>query len=220
MRDPRLTKLAEVLVRYSTAVKPGDLVRIAGNPTAEPLLVEVYRQALAAGANPVLRIRPEECQEILLAEGSEEQLRFEDPLGQHEIETVDVTIGAWGEANTKALSRVDPKRQGLVSQARRKFMAAFLKRAGERGCREFLWIQLRLRSARPPDLLQVDSRRAIATRKRRLGSHPGRLARRGGAHPWTDPARIAAVLPLGTPMVLGRPRARRPGEGSERPADA
>ena len=32
MPDPRLEKLADVLVNYSTAVQPGELVRITGAP--------------------------------------------------------------------------------------------------------------------------------------------------------------------------------------------
>jgi len=129
MFDPRLEKLASVLVQYSTRVKPGDLVRIAGPPASRPLLVAIYRAAIAAGGNPFVQMTPDECAQIKLREGSDDQLRFENPLEQHVIETIDVSISLWGDDNTKALSGVDPARQAVASQARRKYMAAFFERA-------------------------------------------------------------------------------------------
>ncbi len=70
MRDPRLTKLAEVLVNYSVGVKPGQLVRIGGSPVASPLVVELYRAVVKAGGNPMVRMAMEELSEIMLKEGS------------------------------------------------------------------------------------------------------------------------------------------------------
>ena len=76
MRDPRLTKLADVLVNYSVGVKPGQLVRINGSPVTSALIVELYRSVIKAGGNPMVRMTPEELGEILVAEGSEAQLQF------------------------------------------------------------------------------------------------------------------------------------------------
>lgn len=129
MRDPRLDKLADVLVNYSTAVRPDDLVRISGPPVTRPLVVALYRAVLAAGGHPHVEMVPDECAEIKLDLASEEQLRFENPIALYTIERVDVSIGLWGEDNTKSLSGTDPARQALVSQARRKQMARFLERA-------------------------------------------------------------------------------------------
>ena len=131
MIDQRLEKLADVLVNYSTAVKAGDKVRITGAPVCRPLVVAIHRAVLRAGGFPIASLVPDELGENLLAEGNDAQLRFEDPLQQFAIETVDVNIGLWGGDNTKALSGNDPARQALVSQARRKYMATFMKRFGE-----------------------------------------------------------------------------------------
>ncbi len=51
MRDPRISKLAEVLVNYSTRVKKGDIVLIssAGFESA-PLVQEIYSLCLSKGA--------------------------------------------------------------------------------------------------------------------------------------------------------------------------
>jgi leucyl aminopeptidase (aminopeptidase T) len=39
--DPRVTRLAEVLCRYSLEIGPGDTVLIDGPALAQPLFVEV-----------------------------------------------------------------------------------------------------------------------------------------------------------------------------------
>jgi aminopeptidase len=129
MRDPRLKKLADVLVNYSTGVKPGQVVRITGAPVATPLVVELYRAVVAAGGHPMVRMAPEELAEIMLKHGSDEQLKFLNPISLMEIEKVDVSIGIWADDNTKALTNVDPKRMGLQQSARKPIMETFMKRA-------------------------------------------------------------------------------------------
>lgn len=128
MQDPRLEKLASVLVGYSTAVKPGDLVRLVGPPVSRPLLVAIYRAVICAGGMPRVTMAPDECAEIKLGEASDEQLSFVDPFDLHEIESVDVSISLWGQDNTKSLSGADPRRQALVSQARKQYLAKFMER--------------------------------------------------------------------------------------------
>lgn len=128
MTDPRIEKLADVLVNYSTEVKPGDVVRIGGSPAGRQLVVALYRSVIRAGGFPIPMMTPDECAEIRLAEGNDDQLKFEDPVQQFIVENVDVTIAYWGDDNTKALSASDPSRQALVSQSRKKYLATFLKR--------------------------------------------------------------------------------------------
>jgi aminopeptidase len=129
MHDPRLEKLAEVLVGYSTAVRPNDLVRLSGPPVGRPLLDALYRAVLKAGGHPRLEIVPDECAEIKLDLANEEQLRYEDPISLYTVEQINVSISLWGQDNTKALSGTDPRRQAIVSQARRRQLHRFLERA-------------------------------------------------------------------------------------------
>src|SRR5664279_2190694 len=54
MKDPRLRKLAEVLVNYSARVEPGDVVLISAAGTeAAPLVKELYALCLEKGAKYV-----------------------------------------------------------------------------------------------------------------------------------------------------------------------
>ena len=119
MTDPRISKLARVIVRYSTDVRKGDLVQIVGSPLATPLAVEIYREVLAAGGNPWVRLVPDECQEILLREGGDAQVSYCGPLDRAPMQHANVLIRIWSDQNTKALSGVDPARQALLSKARR-----------------------------------------------------------------------------------------------------
>lgn len=129
MRDPRLDKLARVLVEYSTGIKPGQVVRLTGAPVATPLLEALYEATIKAGAHPFVRCGPESLDNIFFDHASEEQLKFVNPLALHEIETIDVSIGLWADTNTKSMSRVDPKRQGIASAARKPIMQVFMDRA-------------------------------------------------------------------------------------------
>jgi len=129
LRDSRINKLASVIVNYSTGVKKGQLVRISGDPIAMPLLEAIYEETIRAGAHPVLRLSPESCHEAFLELASEEQLMYLNPLLKHEIETIDVSIGIWAETNTKGLSRIDARRQGLASSARKPILKTMMERA-------------------------------------------------------------------------------------------
>jgi aminopeptidase len=131
MYDPRYRRLADVLVNYSTEVKRGDVVLISGSPISLPLIVDIYRQVLAAGGHPLLNIQSEECKGVLLREANDDQLSFVDPIAQFQVETIDVLIATWGQENTKAFSQIDPQRQAKVSQARRKYIETYLGRAAQ-----------------------------------------------------------------------------------------
>ena len=50
MPDPRVTGLAQVLVRYSLALRPGDEFCLVGSPLGDELNLAVYKEAVQAGA--------------------------------------------------------------------------------------------------------------------------------------------------------------------------
>ena len=131
MRDPRLAKLADVLVNYSIGVKKGQVVRITGAPVAEPLVVEIFRTVVEVGGHPLIRMSPGETGEIFLKNASDEQLAYVNPISLHEIQTIDCSMHIWAEENTKALTNVDPKRIGLQQSARKPIFDTFMKRAAD-----------------------------------------------------------------------------------------
>jgi aminopeptidase len=135
MRDQRLERLARVLVEYSTQVKPGQIVRISGEPVAMPLLEAIHEQTLRSGAHPHVRCTPDSIHDQFLELASDEQLQYVSPLVMHEVQTIDVSISLWAETNTKSTSRVDPRRQSLASAARRPVLKVFMERAAKKQLR-------------------------------------------------------------------------------------
>ncbi len=129
MRDPRLQKLATVLVRYSVDVKPGQLVRISAPPIAAPLVMDLYREVLAAGGNPFVRMAPDELSEIFFKEASDTQLEFVNPLSVAEIERVDCSLSIWAETNTRDTTNCNPGRMGMAQAAHKPIMDIFMNRA-------------------------------------------------------------------------------------------
>jgi aminopeptidase len=137
MTDPRLQKLAQVIVNYSAALKKGDITVIKSDPIAAPLVAELYRAALEAGAHPHVRMAPDDLAEILYKCGQDHQLEFVSPLAMHEVETINAQIGIWAEVNTRALTNVDAARQAKASAARRPLVTRFMERAA---AKELRWI--------------------------------------------------------------------------------
>ena len=55
MSDPRVAKLGDLLVNYALELQPGQIVRIDASTVAAPLVTEIYRYALRAGASTITR---------------------------------------------------------------------------------------------------------------------------------------------------------------------
>jgi len=129
MVDPRVNKLAKVMVHYSTGIKPGQLVRISGPTVTEPLVVELYREVLLAGAYPAVDMFPEEIEEIRLKHGSDEQLKYITPMTWTLVDKIDASFRLLGTSNSRSLSNCDPDRQAIASAALKQFRDKFFKRA-------------------------------------------------------------------------------------------
>src|SRR4051812_43135683 len=110
MADPRIERLAELIVGYSLELCRGQLLRIDGHEVASPLVVALHRAALAAGAHAYARVHLDGIDELVLAEASEEQLTYLSPIEWREAETVDAIVTIWSETNTRSMSRADPGR--------------------------------------------------------------------------------------------------------------
>ena len=128
MADPRVEKLADVLVNYSVAVQPGDKVLIQGGTPASPLLKAVYAKVLQAGGHPMMRVAIPGMQELFFRHASDEQLQHIPEPIKMIVETYDVSISLMSMENTKAMSNVDPARMVLNSQAQAGISKTFMER--------------------------------------------------------------------------------------------
>ena len=57
MIDPRMTKLAENLINYSTGLKPGDKILIEAIDIPTEMTCELVRVARAAGGDPLVTLK-------------------------------------------------------------------------------------------------------------------------------------------------------------------
>jgi aminopeptidase len=133
----RLAKLADVLVGYSTAVQPGDVVRIEGDRPTTPLIRELYRAAVRAGGHPTGVVAVDETVEALLEEGSDEQIEWVPLDIRWNLDHGDVWIRLDGPENTKNLSGVDTAKMARRVKAREPYQHRYLERSA-RG--EFRWV--------------------------------------------------------------------------------
>jgi len=110
MHDIRIERWARTLVHYSLDAKAGETVSIKATPLAEPLVGAIYRELLHVGATPLVLVELESLEEILLREGSDEQLRMASPLLALAAHRVDAQLTIASKSNTKDLSGIKPER--------------------------------------------------------------------------------------------------------------
>src|SRR5512138_3908921 len=126
--DPRVARLAKLLINYSLEVKKGQLVKIQGEAVSMPLIVAAYEEAVRVGANPYIVIQVPEADEAMIKHGTDAQLGYISPLAKLEVEKIDALLHIWGSANTRYTSQLDPKRQALKQKARRETSMRFFER--------------------------------------------------------------------------------------------
>jgi aminopeptidase len=117
MPDPRVSKLAKVLVNYSIALKPGDQFVLRTSPLAEELNLAVYEEAIKAGANVFLQQSMPGAEEIFYKYASDAQLDFISPVRRLIVETFDASLYIEAEHNTRSLSGIDPMRMARSRKA-------------------------------------------------------------------------------------------------------
>lgn len=128
MADPRVDKLAHLVVNYSVGVHKGDWVMIWSDVEATPLVNAVVREVLRAGAHPEVLLGVDEIQETVLRESSDEQLEWTSPANVLRGEKVNCLINIRAGSNTRTLSAIDPKKQQLAQRAQFKAMETMYKR--------------------------------------------------------------------------------------------
>jgi aminopeptidase len=149
MTDPRLHKLAHTIVAYSSAVKANDTVALIGESTATPLLREIYKEVISAGAHCV--VIPSDGNRaltdgVLFADGvmadffirhaTDAQINWISPLESWISNEADVMINVRATDNTRRTNSADPKRIALRAASR----SGLSKTRFERTAREeFRW---------------------------------------------------------------------------------
>lgn len=128
MTDPRVTRLAHLLVDYSVDVQPNDRVVITALPGSAPLIEAVYERILERGGLPHLLLSLPHLDEIFFRTANDAQLAYIPPFAKLAAETFEGRINIAGGANARALSGIDPARQSLQRKALTPLMETFMRR--------------------------------------------------------------------------------------------
>jgi len=137
MPDPRVEKLAQVLVNYSVRVKPGDKVVLQGGAIAEPLLRAIFVEIVKAGGHVMLRSILPGFEELRYKYASDEQIQHIPPPMKLVYETYDAAISLMSSMNTKAMTAVPPEKMALASKAQSEIFGTIMKRTAEGN---FRWV--------------------------------------------------------------------------------
>jgi len=108
MMDPRIDKIAQILVEYSVDVQQGDLVSIGGDTPASPLIEAVYRRTVLRGGMPHLNLDLPGLREFFMRNATPEQLRFVSPVMELVTDKYQKFINIMGGVNTRSMTSVDP----------------------------------------------------------------------------------------------------------------
>lgn len=106
MQDPRLEKLADVLVHHSTQVQPGETVLIEGYDMPEDMLIALIRKVRDAGGIPQVSIKNTRIQRELIRAGDVATMKKIGAYEAHRMKRADAYIGLRGSRNIAELSDV------------------------------------------------------------------------------------------------------------------
>ncbi|WP_409291591.1 aminopeptidase [Peribacillus sp. SCS-37] len=113
MRDNRLTKLANVLLTHSVAIKENERVLIRGSVTAQPLIKELIDGAYSLGAYPYVELMEEEISQHLAMGATREQLETQAAWMLKKYEDVDAVIIVIGEENDSEMSEIPSEKHRI-----------------------------------------------------------------------------------------------------------
>ncbi len=136
MADARVVNLAKTLVQYSTKVRPKEHVAIFHQPAGLPLVREIYREVIRAGAYPYVllgllrsHVEVEDLAYILFTEGNDDHMQHVNRFEKIVRSEFDVMIIVESSSNTRVLSSVDPAKQSLRSKAHSELTNIFMQRS-------------------------------------------------------------------------------------------
>ncbi|MGD0230448.1 MAG: aminopeptidase, partial [Syntrophorhabdales bacterium] len=122
-------RYAALLVHYCLGLKKGDRLLIASTYLSEPLITEVFREALRAGAHPETWITLNGITRILYDEAGPDQLQYASPLYLHAITHYNALLTIRAPFHTRELETVDPEKKRIVSVAGTEMKRRFRERA-------------------------------------------------------------------------------------------
>ncbi|MDB5085006.1 MAG: aminopeptidase [Bacilli bacterium] len=110
MLDPRIDRLASVLVNYSTHVQPGENVLIEAFGIENMLVKALIRYVHQAGGRTFVNLRDHQVTRELIKSGSDDQLKAWQEMDLHQMKMMDAYIGVRGGVNISEFSDIPSDR--------------------------------------------------------------------------------------------------------------
>ena len=126
-----LNKYAKLLTNYCLYLKPGEKLFIRSSTLAEPLVREVYREALKLGAIVEYELSMRDSGKILYEDGSDAALTHMPTLYNKAMREFDAYLYIRAPHNLMETKEADPNRQKLRQQALAEPSKIYFKRTGD-----------------------------------------------------------------------------------------
>jgi len=116
MRDPRAAQLAQVIVRHSIRLLPGEAVLIESYDVADGLVLDLIEAAQAVGALPLVHLRSNAVIRSSLVRATEAQLNLQRAVEEFQMEQVQAYVGLRAAVNAAELADVPADRMDLYQR--------------------------------------------------------------------------------------------------------
>ena len=127
-----LKKYAQLLVNYCVEIKEGDHLFLNSTTLAEPLIREVYREAVRIGANVEVELDFREKGRIFLEEANEAQLNYIPKLYNTAMREFDAYIYIRAPFNLREGQSSDPEKVKIRKAAMQPVSKVYFERTATR----------------------------------------------------------------------------------------
>ncbi|MEM3927206.1 MAG: aminopeptidase [Desulfurococcaceae archaeon] len=132
MVDPRVSNLAKLIVNYCVYLKKGEEIVINATTESIPLIRELVKYAVEAGAYPVfINLNEESIMEVFYKYAPFEVLSHVSLIEKELISRVNALINILAPSHTKPLMGIDPEKLKVRSMARKELNMIYLERSAK-----------------------------------------------------------------------------------------
>jgi aminopeptidase len=106
MTDPRILRLADLLITHSTRLQPGEHILIEGFDVPEEMLIALVHEARRAGGHPHVWLRSNRIMRALNADAADDNLNTWAEADRHFMSKMQAYIGLRGSYNVSEMAGI------------------------------------------------------------------------------------------------------------------
>ena len=133
-----LIKYAKLLVNYCLEIKAGERLFISSTTLAEPLVREVYREALSKGSHVEIDLAFRGMNRIFYENAQDDQLDYIPTLKSEAMNHFDAYLAIRAPFNLKEDQSVDPQKRSKRSKALSSLSEAYFERTASKALKRSL----------------------------------------------------------------------------------